>query len=422
MSHPTHRLVAACTLALVLVACGDEAVTSATGVRPDTRAAGLAAPAPASEPSGDGGVEAATTGSLAPAAGSDSEGAPTRAPAVPDTVEVTRPDVVVRSGPMSPTAALSVLDLDGIDAVSALSGFQADLRGSEGSRIVDVVAVDGDTFRPLTPEVTAQTAAVWQRLAEGDVLVRHDVAHDLGLELGGEVVLAGPSGTRTVRIGAFASNGAPPLADIVVPWGLGADLGAPGVNTLLVAADDGADPEALGARVAAAVGAGDVEVLAAPVEREARVVATGSLRLEPFSYTDLGDGMIVIDPAWVREWIVVVDLPRVGRTRVHRLMAPQLLAALGQLEQEGLLDHLRPDQFGGAWVPRHIDWNPAKPLSMHAWGLAVDFNTHDNWLGETPTMHPRVVEVFESWGFEWGGRWSRPDGMHFQLDRIVETR
>jgi hypothetical protein len=27
--------------------------------------------------------------------------------------------------------------------------------------------------------------------------------------------------------------------------------------------------------------------------------------------------------------------------------------------------------------------------------------------------------VFEKWGFEWGGRWSRPDPMHFELDRLL---
>ena len=34
-------------------------------------------------------------------------------------------------------------------------------------------------------------------------------------------------------------------------------------------------------------------------------------------------------------------------------------------------------------------------------------------------MDMRIVEVFEKWGFEWGGHWRRPDGMHFELKRIV---
>lgn len=339
---------------------------------------------------------------------------------VPAEVEVVTPDVVVHSAPIASADVDRALDLVGVDTLAATSGFSAELRLEDRTRIVDVLAVDPATFRPLTPAVTAQAAGVWQRLTEGDVLVRHDLAHELGLPLGGHVVLTGPTGTRSVRIGAFASNGAPPVADVIVPWSLGTALGAPGVNTLIVAASDDVDPEQVGESIVAAIGSGDVEVRTAPEAQEARVVSTGRVQFEPFGYTSLGDGLIVIDPDWVRRWIVVVDLPRVGPTRVHRMMAPQLLAAMEQIEAEGLIDHFKPEQFGGGWVPRHIDWNPRKPLSMHAWGLAVDFNTRDNWLGQTPVMDRRIVEIFESWGFEWGGHWSRPDGMHFELDRLVE--
>jgi hypothetical protein len=34
-------------------------------------------------------------------------------------------------------------------------------------------------------------------------------------------------------------------------------------------------------------------------------------------------------------------------------------------------------------------------------------------------MDPRVVEIFERWGFEWGGRWLVPDPMHFEFVRFV---
>jgi hypothetical protein len=29
-------------------------------------------------------------------------------------------------------------------------------------------------------------------------------------------------------------------------------------------------------------------------------------------------------------------------------------------------------------------------------------------------MDPRVVEIFQRWGFNWGGLWERPDPMHFE--------
>jgi hypothetical protein len=34
-------------------------------------------------------------------------------------------------------------------------------------------------------------------------------------------------------------------------------------------------------------------------------------------------------------------------------------------------------------------------------------------------MDPRVVAIFEKWGFRWGGRWTKPDGMHFELAAVL---
>lgn len=53
--------------------------------------------------------------------------------------------------------------------------------------------------------------------------------------------------------------------------------------------------------------------------------------------------------------------------------------------------------------------------SLHSWGLAIDINANWNKLGNTPTMSKELVACFTEAGFEWGGNWSRPDGMHFQL-------
>lgn len=55
--------------------------------------------------------------------------------------------------------------------------------------------------------------------------------------------------------------------------------------------------------------------------------------------------------------------------------------------------------------------------SLHSWGVAVDLNAAWNRMGETPTMPASVVKCFEEAGFDWGGKWRRPDGMHFQLKK-----
>jgi hypothetical protein len=40
-----------------------------------------------------------------------------------------------------------------------------------------------------------------------------------------------------------------------------------------------------------------------------------------------------------------------------------------------------------------------------------------NLFGQTPHQDPRLVDVFERWGFVWGGTFIEPDGMHFEYRR-----
>jgi hypothetical protein len=333
--------------------------------------------------------------------------------------EVVPLDLIVRA---------TEVDLDGLDDALAGARHVAPATGLDATAPSDpsvaphevtVLGVEGATFRPLAPEITATDAGVWERFSEGDALVTHELAEELGLELGGRLELRRGDHTHEVRIGAFAANGAPAVADVLVPLEVAGELGAATPNTLLVAAGD--DPAALGETLVDATG-GELELrreAAAPFAEERTTSATSSGRIEPFTYTSGADGRITIHDGWVERNIDRVELPGMAATSCHRVMIPQLLAAVDELRELGLYDHLDPAQFAGCFVARHIDWDPTRPLSMHAWGLAIDFNARDNPLGATPVMDPRVVEVFERWGFDWGGRWSRPDGMHFELARIV---
>jgi len=60
----------------------------------------------------------------------------------------------------------------------------------------------------------------------------------------------------------------------------------------------------------------------------------------------------------------------------------------------------------------------ATSSSLHSWGIAIDINAAWNGFGKTPTMSPELVKCFTDAGFDWGGTWKKPDGMHFQLARI----
>lgn len=353
------------------------------------------------------------------AAAPDGAGVPRMAipdtPDIPDTVEVHRVDLLVE--PPEGAGLGAVWDtpvVRGVEHATGLATFDALLVLDGEGQPVRVAAVDPIAFRPLTPEVTANAPGVWKRLLEGDVAVRHDVAYRYQLELG-EAVELHAQHQVPVRVGVFASNGAPPVADVVVPWEVGEQLGFGTVNKLAVAVDDSHPVEAVAERIVGLMGGGAADVVEEPTAQLARI--TGGF--EPFSYVDYGDGMIQVDGRWVSRWITRVNLPIVGEARCHRLMVPQLVAALEEIRAKGLASLIHRDQFAGCWMPRHIDWDPRKPISMHAWGLAVDINSQENWIGQTPQMDPRIVAVFERWGFTWGGRWARPDGMHFELRRLI---
>jgi len=60
----------------------------------------------------------------------------------------------------------------------------------------------------------------------------------------------------------------------------------------------------------------------------------------------------------------------------------------------------------------------ATSSSLHSWGIAIDINAAWNQFGKPPTMSAELVKCFTDAGFDWGGKWSKPDGMHFQLARV----
>ena len=57
-------------------------------------------------------------------------------------------------------------------------------------------------------------------------------------------------------------------------------------------------------------------------------------------------------------------------------------------------------------------------VSLHSWGVAIDLNAYDNCFGCRPKLSQGFVKCFTDAGFDWGGTWRKPDGMHFQLKSI----
>ena len=121
---------------------------------------------------------------------------------------------------------------------------------------------------------------------------------------------------------------------------------------------------------------------------------------------------IIVEPAWRNANIERKNMPIIGRATCNKIMWEPLLGALNQVIEEGLQNTLSKDEFqksGGCYAPRRINrFNAGGAISRHAWGIAIDINVKSGY-------HPRVVQIFNQWGFAWGGTWTSPDEMHFEL-------
>ena len=142
-----------------------------------------------------------------------------------------------------------------------------------------------------------------------------------------------------------------------------------------------------------------------------------------FPYKEAKNGAIAIDPEWARQNITTVKLHD-GKVRwLHKLVAAEFKA----LYEKAVTESGYHPTSVQTYVPRHTLWNPDKPLSMHSWGIAIDFDPQHNRMGGTDgathgpsklRKHPRFIEVFKEAGWTWGGDFRMKDDMHFQRARI----
>jgi hypothetical protein len=129
-------------------------------------------------------------------------------------------------------------------------------------------------------------------------------------------------------------------------------------------------------------------------------------------------GSLEVDPQWAAAHIVDATVPILGRVRCNRGIISQMRGALREVVRDGLSQLIDPSQYAGCYVPKFIGTDPQSGISHHTWGVAFDINVSQNVFGHTPLLDPRIVSIFERWGFNWGGRWLVPDGMHFEFARF----
>lgn len=126
-------------------------------------------------------------------------------------------------------------------------------------------------------------------------------------------------------------------------------------------------------------------------------------------------GYLLIDPAWETTHIATEHVPLLGQVTCNIALFPQIRGAIHELIELGLRDTI--DSFSGCYARRYANRDPHQGISHHTWGVALDINVGSNPFGEPADQDPRMVEVFERWGFIWGGTFVRTDGMHFEWHR-----
>lgn len=98
----------------------------------------------------------------------------------------------------------------------------------------------------------------------------------------------------------------------------------------------------------------------------------------------------------------------------HKLMVVPLEKAFRNLISSGIAAELKT--WDGCFNIRKK--RGLSSMSLHSWGLAIDVNAAWNQLNMKPTLSAKFVKSFTDAGFEWGGTWTRLDGMHFQLKSL----
>ncbi len=337
---------------------------------------------------------------------------------VPDHVDTVRPALkaTIPDG-ISDQVMDQVRSTAGVGATARILLANITVEVPGGDAQVSIAAVNPEEFRPLAPDATAQARFVWEGLHRSQTLIAHEQYQIFGGKPLQTLAAKGPKGRGVLKIGGLASSGVPNLAGAMMSIDQASSLGL-GNPTMLVV---GLSKDAKSSDVVKALKTALPDVNLEPTNGTRTFFAGTSAQraIGNFRYTTNGDGTISQERGWVANHITSRTVPLLGEVTCHRTMLPQLEGALTEIRDSGLSESVKPGQYGGCYSPRFIQSDGSKPLSMHAWGLAVDINVAENPAGVRPRMDPRVVEIMERWGFRWGGRWSPPDGHHFELAALI---
>ena len=136
---------------------------------------------------------------------------------------------------------------------------------------------------------------------------------------------------------------------------------------------------------------------------------TSAMCLAKYGKPELEKAMVLWD---VPSYLEIGVIPK--RIYCNKDMIAPLTQAFKKLIETGHVKELKT--WDGCFNIRNK--RGASSASLHSWGVAIDVNAAWNGFGKKPTLSAGFVKCFTDSGFHWGGVWTKPDGMHFQLKSI----
>jgi hypothetical protein len=279
---------------------------------------------------------------------------------------------------------------------------------------IDAFSVDPAPYSSFVPDAYRKT--VTDALVGGAAVLGESSAKLRRLDVGGSLSF----GNQTVQIGAIVPDAVAGWSEMLVSRSTGRSLGIVD-DRYLLAEPTGAMTEQRFASILSSLLPGTAVRTLPPGGSTYMRIASGVnppvVMKEVFgefsAYPRSDDpAYLNVDPAWYDANIQTRSVPLLGDVTCNVRLFRPLVGALTDVQAAGLGGEIHV--YSGCYAARTIARSPTAPPSNHAYGAAIDINAPENPYGATPTMDPRIVKIFQRWGFLWGGKYLTPDGMHFE--------
>ncbi len=313
-------------------------------------------------------------------------------------------DLLVVAPQALPAGVVSAIrGVSGVTAVNQVDAARLTVHGEQ----VATLGVDPASFRQFAASPTATSTALWQHVADGDIVVSYLMGQQQRVPLGGTVTVTG-SRTENLTVGGFGTVGISGV-DAVVSESVARELGMPAGNGLVVSAPHARLSEVISAiRSLLPAGAGVVPLVAQAPET-GQPAAAGLAGGDGITTAD-GPGLTV---AQTRAFLAAA-LSRVGMPYVWGGAGPAVFDCSGlvqwSLRRAGIaMPRVAADQaLTGPSVPV-ADLQAGDLLFYHTDPTAPDYISHvaiylgDGLMVQAPEPGKDVEVVPADFGAEFAG-------------------